>query len=56
MSNDKYIQYMKNVGGRISVGAFSEDWEPIGGAVLDSMLAKGEVVLDGLEVVLVNKQ
>jgi len=46
---------MKNVGGRISVGAFNDDWEPIGGTLLDSLLSNGDVIIEDLYVVLVEK-
>lgn len=55
MKSDKYLQYMKNVGGRISVGAFNDDWEPIGGTLLDSLLSNGDVIIEDLYVVLVEK-
>jgi hypothetical protein len=55
MPEDKYIKYMKNVGGRISIGKFHDDWDPIGGRLLQNMLNKGEVVRDGFDIVLVEK-
>jgi hypothetical protein len=53
--SDKYVQYMKNVGGRISIGAFNDDWEPIGGILLDNLINNGDVIIEDLQVVLVEK-
>ena len=54
MSNDKYIQYMENAGGVVPIAVFGNDWEPIGGTLLDSMIRKGEVELQGMDVVLIS--
>lgn len=50
--DDKYIQYMINAGGRVSIGKFDDDWQPIAGILLDNMITQGNVVLDDLDVVL----
>jgi len=44
MSDDylnKYLQYITNTGGCVSVENFDEDWEPIGPDVRKMLLEKG---------------
>lgn len=46
MSNDyyrRYLEYIRNAGGRVSFAAFDEDWEPIGGGIRSELFMKGLV-------------
>jgi hypothetical protein len=46
---DKYLQYIKNTGGKPLVSWFDDDWEPIGPTIRNEMLAAGLIdIKDGI--------
>lgn len=46
MDYDRYINYMKNVGGKIKIDYFDEDWEPIGPELRRNMKEAGLIIQD----------
>jgi len=46
MACNKYISYMKKLGGEVTMKQFIDDWEPIGLNVLESMIKNNEVKVE----------
>ena len=51
---DKYIEYIKNTGGKPEVGWFDEDWEPIGPLVRNDMERAGIISIKNGHIYLNN--
>lgn len=51
MNYDRYIDYMKNVGGKIKIEYFDEDWSPIGPSLRRSMKEAGLIIEDKESVI-----
>ena len=51
MNYDRYIDYMKNVGGKIKIEYFDEDWEPIGPSLRKGMKEAGLIIEDKESVI-----
>lgn len=54
MMNDyyqKFIEYIRNTGGKPTIEMFDEDWEPIGQQVRNDMEANGLIKYDGPYIV-----
>lgn len=49
---DKYLQYIKNTGGKPSVSQFDDDWDPIGVFVRKDMIERNLIeIKDGIVTV-----